>query len=163
MAIRMGVDKSSINAPEPVDEDLYKLRIDGFKPSFTKDKTSLNFNPQLRIVSGKTTGDKHKNKQIFENMNQKAGWIQRDMVHAAGLDMETDNDELFIPGKWHGDPQKPDSLKYEGPLVGKTLEAYVVKQQGNNNKFYNRVKYYVCTLPDCNKKYPEQAHSTDLT
>lgn len=163
MAVRMGVDKSSINAPEPLEEDLYKVRVDGFKPGFTKDKTSLNFNPILRVVSGKNTGTKNAGKTLFENMNQKAGWIQRDFVHAIGLDMEVDGDELFIPGKWNGDPQHPESLKYEGPLIGKTLEVYVIKQAGTSKKFYNKTKYYVCTFPDCNKRYPEQPHSTDLT
>jgi hypothetical protein len=165
MAIRMGVPKDSIKAPEPVDEDLYTLRIDGFKPGFTRDKSSINFNPLLRIVSGDKTGTKNAGKQLYESLNQQAGWLQRDMTHAAGLDMiKVDGtDDISIPGVWNGDPQKPETLRYEGPLVGKTFKAYVVKVQGNNNKFYNKVKYYMCTLPDCNKLYPEAPHSMDLT
>lgn len=168
MPVRMGVSGDTLKAPEPVDEDLYTVRLEGFRPDATKNKTSINFNPQFRVISGSTTGGKFagKNPAPFESLNQNAGWIQQDFVHACGMELEKDGDEYFMPGKWDGDPvNNPKGLKYSGPLVGKTLKIYVIKKESQTKKgsFFNVLKYYVCAIPDCNTKFPDVRHSTDLS
>lgn len=162
--IRMGFSSDAIKAPEPVNEDLYTVRIEGFKPALSSAKTSINYNPVLRILSGKNTGAEFAGKSVFENLNSGAPWIMNDFVHAAGLPLDKieETGELTMPGGFEGsNPEDPSTWKYVGPLVGRTLEVYVIKSE-YNNKPNNKIKYYVCALPDCNTKYPEVKHSTNL-
>lgn len=172
MAVRMGVSKDTLKAPEAFDEDLYEIRLEGFKPAFSKNKTSINYNPQLKIVSGDKTGTTNAGKKIpFESLNATAGWILQDFTHAFGEVMtELKDGTMAIPGAWEGDPQKPETLRYVPDqngksLLGKTFKAYVVKKpnQKNPNSFFNVIKAYVCAVPNCNTTYPDITHSTDLT
>lgn len=161
--IRMGFSQEAVKAPEPVNEDLYTLRIEGFKPELSSKKTSINYNPLLKIVHGKNTGGEFSGKVIFENLNSGAPWIIQDFVHAAGLELDKlDDGQLTMPGGFEGSDQNdPTTWKYVGPLVGKTIEVYVIKSE-YNNKPNNKIKYYVCKIQDCNTKFPSISHSTNL-
>jgi len=168
MAVRMGVSKDSLTAPEPVEEDIYELKLEGFKPKLSNNGDSVNFNPQLRIVSGATTGTKYAGKTpLFENLNSNSGWIQNDFVHAFGFPMdELPDGSLAMPGQFDGPEDKPELWKYSGPLVGKTFKAQVIKQEyekkDKSKGVSNKIKMYICAIPDCNTKYPKMRHSDNL-
>ena len=62
-------------------EGLYELRLEGFEPSFSKQKTSINLNPTLKIVNHQTLNGK----RVFENLNSGASWIIESFCHAFGF------------------------------------------------------------------------------
>lgn len=172
--VRLGVSPESLKAPEPIAEDLYTFRVEGFKPELTAKKDKINYNPQLKVVTGAKTGGENAGKPLFESLNSAAGWIQNDFVHSLGLEMEKQEDgTLAMPGSFEA-PELPDSTvnqdpttwKYNGPMIGRTGQAYVVKTEytakDGSKKPINKIKYYVCAVADCNKKYPDVTHSKDL-
>ena len=172
--VRLGVSPESLKAPEPVEEDLYTFRVEGFKPELTQKKDKINYNPQIKIVQGEKTGGKNTGKPLFESLNSAAGWIQNDFVHSLGLEMEKQDDgSLAMPGSFDAPTNEqgetnmdPTTWKYNGPMIGRTGKAYVIKQEykdkNNQTRVVNKVKYYVCAVADCNKKYPDVVHSKDL-
>lgn len=152
---RFGVPTSQLqNLVEPP-PGIYTVRLKGFKPKFTKDKQSYNFNPHLVIVA--PTGEKFRCsdpdcelkhgaghelndcRAAFVNLNSKpqAFFIARALSHMLGFNtiIEQDPDageeyENFV-GKFSGDEQNPDSWVYSGPLIDASTTGQLEVAKGD--------------------------------
>jgi hypothetical protein len=154
---RMGASKDSLEGSKPLPIGFYDFRLDGFNPKPSKDKGSVNFNPTMKVINN---ANGLNDNRIFLNLNQKAGWIQKDFVHALGFQMEVIGEEAYIPGEWTPDPTAPDDvtkMKYNGPLLGRTGRCEVGLRKDDKGKDQSYVKQLVCKVPGCQEK-----HSTDL-
>ena len=69
-----------------------------------------------------------------------------------------------LPGRWIPDPADAENVKkmqYQGPLIGRTLEAElaITTYNGNDRNEFRQVR---CQIPDCAVKYPEVKHITNM-
>lgn len=168
MSPKMSVPKDSLKPPERIPPGVYEVRLDGFKPKLTRakqDKTqSINYQPQLKIIncaSVDADGKPLNGRQIFDWLNQNAGWVVEAFSHAFGFKLvETDGDVGFV-GQWNANPSDPDNVEkfvYNGPLLGAMGRVEVVEVQTDNNRKFTNIKQYFCKIPGCQEKHP-----TDLT
>lgn len=150
-SLRFGVPSSKLQEKKWVPPGIYEFRIKGFKPDFTKAKTSINLNPELEIVNTPGTflcddpdcATKHDdgqgnpghafngNKPAFLSGNEGAMFIVVAMVHSLGFEMveginpDTGEPTTSIPGKFNFvKADDPRTWTYEGPL---TDSAYTGK------------------------------------
>jgi len=152
---RISVPKDQLEGIQPVENDTYTVRLDGFEPKTAKKGGSVNLNPILKIINH----PKHNDLRLFNNLNSKAGWIHKDFVHAFGLPMEIQGDEALIPGEFQGPEATPEKWVYVGPLLGRTAQLVVVQTPNSNTgNPRNEIKQFLCQVPGCKEK-----HSTDLT
>lgn len=169
MAFKFGVDNEKLTRPEAIPQGIYTLRLTGFNPKHSKDKESVNFSPSFDVVA---PGEKYDGRTLkFAFIaNSKVPSAIQDMVHATGEVMEGDannpNAVLQIPGIWDADatkfdPQDASTWVYQGPLVGKTLQAelYVDDYNGQQN---NKVLRFICAVPQCETKFPKIRHADNL-
>jgi hypothetical protein len=169
MAFKMKFDSEKLNRPEPVPQNIYKLRLTGFAPKFSKDKESVNFTPQFTFIA---PGEKYDGKVLKYAFvaNSKVPSLIQDMVHAVGEVMEADPDDpeapSSMPGVWDGDlikfkAEDPGTWVYQGPLMNKELQAelYIDTYQGQQN---NKVLRFLCAIPDCATRFPKIQHSDNL-
>jgi hypothetical protein len=136
-----------------MEEGMLTLRLDGFKPKYSKDKGSVNLNPQLKVINH----PKYNDRILFENLNTKGKWVWKDFCHAFGVPMVEVNGEYEFPGDWDGPEDNPESWQYRGPLLGQTGQAYVIQKDDTKGGVNNAVKYYVCKVQGCSEK-----HSSNL-
>jgi len=156
---RLTGSKEEIKGMPPMVEGLVTIRLDGFKPRFSKDKQSINLNPQLKVINHPEYNDRI----LFENLNSKAKWIWKDFCHAFGVPVEENGDAITFPGKFGDDDDPkitndPESWpSYEGPLLGQTGQVYII-QSDYQGTISNKIKFYVCKMGTlCNEK-----HSSNL-
>lgn len=153
---RMGVSKDSLEGQRPLPAGFVDFRVDGFKPKRSKDKQSVNFNPQLKVINHPTLNDS----RVFFNLNSNAGWIMKDFVHSLGLQMEEDGDQAFMPGSWQedqADVDNPEKYTYTGPMLGRTGRCEIGVRKDDKNRDQSYVRQFLCAIPGCQEK-----HSTDL-
>jgi hypothetical protein len=166
MAFKMAVSKETIEGKETIPAGIYDVRLVSFKPKFsdparTNKPKSLNLNARMEIINH----PEYAGRFIYEGLNAKAGWVQTDFCHAFGIPMETDGDSYWIPGIWDSKPdfdqENADSYAYSGPLVGQVakVELAVDSFNGRDN---NKVRRYFCAIDQCETKFPQISHSTDL-
>ena len=145
----MTASKEEIKGLAPVPEGLYTIRCDGFKPAFSKDKGSVNLNPILKI----TNHAEYNDRVIFDNLNTKAKWIWKDFCHCLGVPLPEDAAGDFeFPGNFEGNDSEPEKWVYTGPVTGQLGQVYVV-QSVYNDKTSNKIKFYVCKVPNCAEKH----------
>lgn len=156
----MSVSAESLKGFTPIPEGIYDLRFEGFKFAPSKKGDSINMNPQFKVVSGQ-----YANRMVFGRINSLAPWVMQDFSHACGFALEKKQDGGF---GFVGDIDGPSSdikdcsnWTYRGPMTGRTLKAKVVVSTYNGRPG-NDIEYFVCAVPDCNTKYPEIQHSTNL-
>lgn len=135
----------------------------GMKFVHSKDRSSINFKPILKVI-GSTTPELN-GKPIFIDISQKAGWIQQDFVHSLGLEMEIDTatKQASFPGEieTNGAPTDPTKWTYKGPMEGRTGKVEL-KESSYLGKPQIKVKAFFCAVPGCSTKTPPVKHSTDL-
>ena len=162
------------NSYKVVDEGLYWITLTGFAPKMSKKKPdgsggdSINFNPTMELTSLEDGSpapvrDDGKPLPVFGNLNTKGAWVINDFCHGFGIPMETDSaGNLSIPGIWVPEAETDiEKCEYKGPLVGRKALVYLAKTT-YNGKEQNKIKYYVCAVPNCAQKFPKIKHSTDL-
>lgn len=154
---KMSVPNESLKAKPPVPDGIYDVRLEGFEPKKSSKGDSINLNPILKIVNH----PEHDGRQIYDNLNSKAGFIHQDFVHAFGEVMEVNGDSSSIPGDFQGKEDDPATWQYVGPLVGKVAKIQVV-QTTYNNKPNNKVNMWICAVQDCAVKFPDIKHSQNL-
>ena len=131
------VNKDSLKGAEPHPEGIYEFRCDGFKPSFSKDRESINLNPQLKIVSHLTLNGK----AIWCNLNTKAGWIMDAFVKSLGMEMVITGNDAALPGDFNGPDEDPKAWQYVGPLVGKVGKVKLIVVDNTKGKTKNDVEF----------------------
>lgn len=162
MAFKMGFDKDSLTG-KTVTPGLYTLRLTGFKPKKNKDGDSVNFNAQMKIINSPEFDDT----KMFETLSAKAGFTQWDFAHAFGMELEDmGNGQYVLPGTWDKDLAKfkaddPSTWVYDGPLLGRDAQVEIANDT-YEGKINNKVKRYICAVPDCDIKFPDNKHSQDL-
>lgn len=169
MPFQFGINNEKLQAPEPVPQAIYTLRLIGFNPKHSKDKESINFQPEFVIVAPGQPYDQRKLKFGFI-ANSKVPSLIQDMVHGTGEVMDGDaNDKdaiLRIPGFWNADlskfnPNDASTWVYQGPLLNKELQAelYVDDYNGKKN---NKILRFICKVPECAKRFPKIQHSDNM-
>jgi hypothetical protein len=162
MAFQMGFDKDSLQQ-KVIPPGIYEVRLEGFTPKLNKNKDSVNFNARMVVINN----PEYDKAKLFETLSAKAGFTQWDFAHAFGLELvDQGNGQYVLPGTWDGDlaafkPTDPSTWKYEGPLTGRTakVEVAVDTYEGKQN---NKIKRYICSVQDCETRFPDNKHSTDL-
>ncbi|HEY1644842.1 MAG TPA: hypothetical protein VGF75_00465 [Candidatus Saccharimonadales bacterium] len=169
MPFKYNMDAEKLRRPEPIPQNIYTLRLTGFKPKKSKDGESVNFNPQFTIIDPGQKWDGKVEKYLFVG-SAKVPSLLQDMVHALGEIMEQDPNDpdspASIPGIWDADQVKfqaddPSTWVYQGPLMNKECKAelYINSYQGQDN---NRILRFLCAIPDCATKFPKIQHSTNM-
>ncbi|HEY1646302.1 MAG TPA: hypothetical protein VGF75_08165 [Candidatus Saccharimonadales bacterium] len=162
MAFKMQVDSLSYKV---IPAGIYEMKFAGFKPKWSKNKDSVNFNAIYEVINN----PEYDGSKIFESMSSKAGFIQTECTHCFGIPMEDlGNGSYALPGVWDGKPESfkeddPTSWVYEGPLTGRTgkMEIAIDSYEGREN---NKVRQYFCALTDaeCATQYGKDKHKKDL-
>ena len=146
---KLTASKDEVKGLPPMVEGMLTVRLDGFKPKHSKDKGSINLNPQMKVINHAEYNDRN----VFENLNTKGKWVWKDFCHAFGVPLVEDGSGDFeFPGNWEGDMDKPESMTYEGPLTGQQAQLYIV-QSDFEGRINNKIKYYVCKIPGCTEKH----------
>lgn len=159
---KMGVNPEQLKAAKPVPAGWYKLRIKGIVCKLSKSGKGYNYQAFLNVVENKAEfNDAFVMYQMNNGFSQ--GLQAQDMVHATGLVMEVDGS---FPGDFKlKDDQKPDdwdSAQYNGPLLGRTVEAELIVYNFDGLD-RNGVKQFKCIVDQCATRFPDIRHSTDLT
>jgi hypothetical protein len=150
MSPRLTASKDEIKGLPPMPEGLYAVRLDGFKPKFSKDKGSVNLNPSIKIINHAQFNDR----VVFENLNTKGKWVWPDFCHGFGVPLVADGaGEFEFPGNFEGAEDNPESWQYVGPLVGQQAQLYLIQADDTKGNIVNRVKYYVCKVSGCQDKH----------
>jgi len=152
---KLSASKEEIKGLPPIAEGLYAVRLDGFKPKLSKNRDSVNLNPQLKVINSPEFNDRI----VFENLNTKAKWIWKDFCHAFGVPLkEEPNGDVEFPGDFNGPDDNPEAWAYSGPLTGQEGQVYLVQQDDTKGGTKNAIKFYVCKLgASCSEK-----HSSNL-
>ena len=144
----------------------------GFKPKLSKEKPgkdrSVNLNPELKIIndSRQTKDGKPLNGQkLFESLNLSFLPRVQDFVHAFGVPMTENGDNVDLPGYWDGDTSSSDPAKwgtYHGPLENEqaTLELAEVQKRDRNGQpvvgqTQTDIKRYLCRVQGCTVNHME--------
>ena len=163
MPFQMGFSKGDLGGSSPVPDGKYILQFIGFRPRASKAGDSVSLNAEFEIVQH----SEYTGRRIFAGLNNKAGWIYQDFVHACGLEMEevqdgnqgTEAATYTVPGVFDGSdqfPEDPTKWKYLGPLANKIFEVEVGTTEYQGKK-RNELTQYFCTVPNCTER-----HSTNL-
>lgn len=151
---RLTASKEEIKGLPLLPEGMYAVRLDGFKPKHSKDKQSINLNPQMKVINHADYNDR----VVFDNLNTKAKWIWKDFCHAFGIPLgENSTGDIEFPGVFDGPEDNPEGWQYRGPLVGQTAQLYLVQADNGRGGVNNKIKYYQCAVGGCVEK-----HSTNL-
>jgi len=162
MAFKMGFDKESLTG-KTVTPGLYTVRLTGFKPKKNKDGDSVNFNAQMKIINH----PEYDGTPLYETLSAKAGFTQWDFAHGFGLQLEDlGNGQYVLPGTWDKDIAKfketdPLTWVYDGPLIGRDAQVEIANDTWDG-KINNKIKRYICAVPDCDSLFPDNKHSQDL-
>src|SRR5208337_3563718 len=131
-------------------EGMLTVRLDGFKPKFSKDRQSVNLNPQMKVINHAEYNDR----VVFENLNTKAKWIWKDFCHAFGIPLlELPGGDIEFPGDFGGAEDNPEGWQYRGPLLGQQAQLYIIQADNTKGSDNNKVKFYVCRVPGCTEKH----------
>lgn len=142
----------------------------GFKPKLSKlqpgKEQSVNLNPELKVINDSRSdpaGKPLNGQKVFENLNLSFLPRLQDFVHAFGIPMTEDGDNVDLPGYWDGDTTQKDPTKwgnYHGPLEGQmaTLEMAeeVSRKKGAKpTDTQVSIKRYICTVLGCTVNHME--------
>lgn len=136
---KVRVSKESVKPPEALPESIYQYRLGGFKPKFSKDKGSINLNPQMKVINHPTLNGKY----IFNNLNTKAGWILKAFVENLGLKMVEVGEDLDMPGEFTGPEDDPTKWVYRGPLLGRTGKVKVIQSDNTRGGIKNEIEEWL--------------------
>lgn len=171
MAFKMGFSQDEFTGKPPLPAGWYTVQIKGFKPKAAKlkpgetESQSLSLNAELAVINN----PEHEGRRVFAGLNTKLPWIWPEFVHATGLPMEeiqdanagTEKASYTIPGVFENAdtaPDKPETWKYLGPLLNKTMEVELAEIPAEGSyAAKNEVRQYKCAVPGCTAK-----HSTNL-
>ena len=149
---RLKTSPDKIEGMPPMPEQLVTVRLDGFKPKYSKDRQSVNLNPTMVIINNADYNDR----RVFENLNSKGEWVWPEFCHALGVDLERDGDGNYVfPGDFDGPEDEPTKWEYKGPLLGQTGQLYLVQADNGKGGITNKVKNYLCRVPGCTHKHKD--------
>lgn len=153
---KMGISKQELDDAKNIvtKAGIFTVAFQGFFPKKSKDGNSVNLNPRLVIV-----GDPEQNgKEVRYSLNfQPSTWFMtKNFVHMFGLKEEVAPDgSENIPGDWvQPDASKPETWKYNGPLMGRTGKIEVVPGTYNGKAVFN-VKQMLCAVSGCGEKHSD--------
>jgi hypothetical protein len=154
---KLTASKEEVKGLPPMVEGMVTIRLDGFKPSLSSKKDSVNLNPELKVINHAEYNDRN----VFENLNTKGKWVWKDFCHAFGVPLiEGPNGDFEFPGDFncsaHGascDGSDPQNWVYQGPLLGQQAQIYLVQSDNSKGGIKNAVKYYVCKIAGCAEKH----------
>lgn len=161
MPFTMKISKDKIAGQEVIPSGTYDIKLVLFKPGAAKSGT-LSLNPMMEVINNQ----EYASRKLFDTLNIGGAFTYPDFCHCFGLPMETDGKDFWLPGAWDGDAAKfkeddYSTWVYKGPLVGRTgkVEVIVDNYNGRDN---NKINRYFCAIPDCQTKFPDIKHSTNL-
>jgi hypothetical protein len=149
---KLTASKEEIKGAPPMKEGMVTVRLDGFKPKFSKDRGSVNLNPDMRVINHAEYNDR----PVFENLNTKGKWVWKDFCHAFGVPLlETPGGDVEFPGDFDGPEDNPEAWQYRGPLLGQQAQVYLVQADNTKGGIATKIKFYVCKVPGCAEKHSD--------
>lgn len=145
---KLKASSDEVKGLPPMPEGMYTVRLDGFKPEYSKDKGSVNLNPVMKVINHAD----HNDRSVFENLNTKGKWVWKDFCHSFGVIMPEVNGDFEFPGDFDGPEDQPDKWQYRGPLLGQQAQLYLI-QSDYQGRVNNKTKYYVCKVPGCVERH----------
>jgi hypothetical protein len=165
---KLGASKESLEGFKPVPNGIYEIQLLGFEPKSSKNGDSINLNPVMKIVNN----PQFNGQRVFWNCNTKASFLWHDFAHCFGLPVEMHKtgengaEEAHLPGgpnAWTAaDDSKPETYKYNGPLLNKFGKVELVEVRQPGQKAKNDIKQFVCRIDGCATKFPDVAHNVNL-
>jgi len=164
---KLGASKESLEGFKPVPNGVYEVQLLGFEPKWSKDKTSINLNPIMKIINN----PQYNGQRVFWNANTKASFLWHDFAHCFGLPVEFHKtgengaEEAHLPGgpnAWSGPDDDPTKFKYTGPLLNKVGKVELIAKHEAGQKPRNEIKQFICKIDGCSTKYPDVVHQTNL-
>ena len=145
---KLTASKEEVKGLPILPEGMYTVRLDGFSPKYSKDRASINLNPQMRIINNPEYNDRI----VFDNLNTKGKWVWVDFCHGFGIELVDTGGDVEFPGDFDGPTDDPEKWVYRGPLQGQQAQLYVIQSeyQGKEN---NKIKFYQCKIPSCTIKH----------
>lgn len=148
---KISFSKEDLAGPPEIPEGLYELRLSGFKPKFSKDKSSVNLQPELEIVNHPL----HNGRNVLDWLNSSAPWIIESFCHCFGQQLTPNpNGGGDMPGDFIGPDDNPEQWQYQGPLTGMVGKVYL-KPVTFNGKTNPRVDQWFCSVPGCTTKHAQ--------
>jgi hypothetical protein len=150
---KFSLSKEAIEGKPTVKGGVYEFRLDGFKPAKAKSGTSVNLNPDLKVINDPNFTDS----KIFASLNEGFPPAVIGLVHALGMEMVPNADSgMDIPGDFQGGAD-PKTWSYVGPLVGRSGRVELQETERTDGKPGTRteIKRFICALPGCQEKHPE--------
>ena len=145
---RVTASKESLEGAAPLPDGLYEVRLEGFKPKMSKAGTSVNLNPEIKVVNNA----QYNGRPVFDNLNTGAGWILESFSHCFGQELlKLPDGSAEMPG-FNGPDDAPDQWTYQGPLTGSVGKVFL-KNVEYNGKTNAKIDQYVCNVPGCNTKH----------
>lgn len=153
---KMGVSKQELDdAKNQVNKGgIYQIAFQGFFPRKAKTGDSVNLNPKLVVIGNAEFNGKEVRFPL--NFQASTWFIVKNFLHMFGIKEEVGpqgNED--IPGDWvQPDVNKPETWKYNGPLMGKTGKIEIVEGVYNGKPTMN-VKQMFCALNGCAEKHTD--------
>lgn len=154
---KLTASKEEVKGQSAMNEGMITVRLDGFKPKFSKDHGSINLNPDMKVINH----PEYNGRVLFENLNTKAKWIWKDFCHCFGVPLVEVGGDIEFPGDFAGAEDAPENWQYSGPLLGQTGQIYIVQKDDTKGGIKNVVKFYVCKMASVGATCSEK-HSTNL-
>jgi len=146
---KLTASKEEVQGLPVMAEGLVTVRLDGFKPTLSSKKDSVNLNPQMKVINHPEYNDR----LVFDSLNTKAKWTWTDFCHAFGLPLAADaQGNVEFPGDFNGPEDNPEKWEYVGPLLGQQAQLYLIQSE-YNGKQNNKIKMYVCRIQGCSEKH----------
>jgi hypothetical protein len=162
---KMGVNPEQTKAPKPVPGGWYKLRLKSMVAKLSKSGKGINYEAYMNVVENKA---EYNDSFVLCRMNNgfKQAMVAQDFCHGLSFPLEVDGS---FPGDWTvkdatkpvDDPTYYDGAQYNGPLLGKVMEAELVTTTFEGQE-RNEVKQIRCAVTDCAIRFPDIRHLTDL-
>jgi len=154
----MSFSQEKLEGFKPVPSGVYRVRLVEFKPKMAKSGNSVNLNANAVIIGHP---EWEKERKVIANLNTSIENFIQDFSHSFGLPMEVQPDgKLSLPGSWDGDESKPETWKYNGPLINKEAEWELGPPAEGFS--FNTIRKFICRIPDCAQKYPKIQHANDM-
>lgn len=146
---KITVSKESLEGGAQIPPGVVEVRCDGFDPKLSKKLDSVNLRPKLKIINSQT----HNDRQVFENLNSKAGFQAIEFFHALGLELEG-SDKTEYPLEYFGDDAKPETWNITSPAIGRTARVELGETEYQGKK-QTAIKRYFCRVSGCTYRHKE--------
>jgi hypothetical protein len=178
LPFQLKISKEQIEGKETVPPGLYKVRFICFSPKWTNQgnlteeqwiaNRSINLRAQYEVLEHPD----YAGSPVFDTLNigpKTPLFGLQDMCHGFGLELPFDSNtgQYDIPGMdsieqgQKYDANDPTTWEYRGPLLGKVAQLEIGHDMFNGRAI-PKPQRWICTVPECAKRFPMIRHSKNL-